>query len=87
MNEKEAEVALRDNLDQLFAIVLWKAMGRNPLIITEKDLEQFAAAMEVETLGSPRLLIHGTEDGMRFQVMTDAQSKKFLAEREARMAK
>ena len=66
-------------IEKLFAMVLWKLQKDKAVSLTEQDLKDFMAAHETE----PQLLVHGTEDGLRFQVLSQDRAAKFVEEYKA----
>ncbi len=66
-------------IEKLFAMVLWKLQKDKAVSLTEQDLKDFMAVHETE----PQLLVHGTEDGLRFQVLSQDRAAKFVEEYKA----
>ena len=68
---------------QLFTMVLWKLQKDKAVSLTEQDFKDFMAAHEVESGKEPQLVMHGTEDGLRFQVLSQERAAKFIEEYKA----
>ena len=71
-------------LEKLFTMVLlWKLQKDKAMSLTDQDSKDFMAAHEVESGKEPCLTIHSTEDGLRFQVLSQERAAKFAEEYEA----
>ena len=70
-------------LEKLFTMVLWKLQKDKAVSLTEQDIKDFMAAHEVEGGKEPQLIMHGTEDGLRFQVLSQERAAKFVEEYKA----
>ena len=70
-------------MGKLFTMVLWKLQKDKAVSLTEQDLKDFMAAHEVESGKEPQLIVHGTEDGLRFQVLSQDRAAKFVEEYKA----
>ena len=68
---------------RLFAMVLWKLQKDKAVSLTEQDIKDFMAAHDVEGGKEPQLIMHGTEDGLRFQVLSQERAAKFVEEYKA----
>ena len=79
MTQPNVLVQTAGQLERLFTIVLWKLQKDKALSLTEQDIKDFMAAHETE----PQLIMHGTEDGLRFQVLSQARAAKFVEEYKA----
>ena len=79
MTQPNVLVQTAGQLEKLFTIVLWKLQKDKALSLTEQDIKDFMAAHETE----PQLIMHGTEDGLRFQVLSQERAAKFVEEYKA----
>ncbi len=79
MTQPNVLVQTAGQLEKLFTIVLWKLQKDKALSLTEKDIKDFMAAHETE----PQLIVHGTEDGLRLQVLSQERAAKFIEEYKA----
>ena len=79
MTQPNVLVQTAGQLEKLFTIVLWKLQKDKALSLTEKDIKDFMAAHETE----PQLIVHGTEDGLRLQVLSQERAAKFVEEYKA----
>ena len=70
-------------LEKLFTMVLWKLQKDKAVSLTEQDIKDFMAAHEVDGGKEPQLIMHGTEDGLRFQVLSQERAAKFVEEYKA----
>ena len=70
-------------LEKLFTMVLWKLQKDKAVSLTEQDIKDFMAAHEVEGGKEPQLILQGTEDGLRFQVLSQDRAAKFVEEYKA----
>jgi hypothetical protein len=72
-----------DHREKLFIMALWKVNGTKPIMITTKDIEAFAKEFEIDAGKEPQLILHGMEDGLKFQVLGSEAAKKFVDEYKA----
>ena len=79
MTQPNVLVQTAGQLEKLFAMVLWKLQKDKAVSLTEQDLKDFMAAHETD----PQLLVHGSEDGLRFQVLPQERATKFIEEYKA----
>ena len=79
MTQPNVLVQTAGQLEKLFTIVLWKLQKDKAVSLTEQDIKDFMAAHETE----PQLIVHGTEDGLRFQVLSQERAAKFVEEYKA----
>ncbi len=79
MTQPNVLVQTAGQLEKLFTIVLWKLQKDKALSLTEKDIKDFMAAHGTE----PQLIVHGTEDGLRLQVLSQERAAKFVEEYKA----
>ena len=79
MTDPNVLVQTAGHIEKLFAMVLWKLQKDKAVSLTEQDLKDFMAAHETE----PQLLVHGSEDGLRFQVLPQERATKFIEEYKA----
>ena len=70
-------------MEKLFTMVLWKLQKDKAVSLTEQDIKDFMAAHDVEGGKEPQLIMHGTEDGLRFQVLSQERAAKFVEEYKA----
>ena len=70
-------------LEKLFTMVLWKLQKDKAVSLTEQDVKDFMTAHDAEGGKEPQLIMHGTEDGLRFQVLSQDRAAKFVEEYEA----
>ena len=70
-------------LEKLFTMVLWKLQKDKAVSLTEQDVKDFMTAHDAEGGKQPRLVMHGTEDGLRFQVLSGERADKLVEEYEA----
>lgn len=83
MTQPNMPVQTVGQLVKMFTMVLWKLHGDKPVSLTEEDIERFVTAFEVEGGKEPQLIMHGTEDGLRFQVLSQDRAAKFVEEYKA----
>ena len=83
MTQPNAFVQTANNIEKLFAMVLWKLQKDKAVSLTEQDIKDFMAAHEMESGKQPQLVMHGTEDGLRFQVLSGERAAKLVEEYEA----
>ena len=83
MTQPNVLVQTANGIEKLFAMVLWKLQKDKAVSLTEQDIKDFMAAHEVESGKEPCLIIHSTEDGLRFQVLSQERAAKFAEEYEA----
>lgn len=79
MTQPNVLVQTAGQLEKLFTIVLWKLQKDKAVSLTEQDIKDFMAAHETE----PQLIVHGTEDGLRLQVLSQERAAKFIEEYKA----
>ena len=72
-----------NSIEKLFAMVLWKLQKDKAVSLTEQDIKDFMAAHEMEGGKQPQLVMHGTEDGLRLQVLSRERAAKFVEEYKA----
>lgn len=85
MNQNVIE-QLGGEVEKLFTMFLWKLAGDKPIVLKDSDIKAFINAHGgTDGIGeaNPKLMIHGTEDGLIAQVMTEEKAKKYVAEYEA----
>ena len=70
-------------LEKLFTMVLWKLQKDKAVSLTEQDIKDFMAAHDVEGGKEPQLIMHGAEDGLRFQVLSQERAAKLVEEYKA----
>ena len=70
-------------LEKLFTMVRWKLQKDKVVSLTEQDIKRFMAAHDVEGGKEPQLIMHGTEDGLRFQVLSQERAAKLVEEYKA----
>lgn len=83
MTQPNAFVQTANTIEKLFAMVLWKLHGDKPVSLTEEDIKRFMAEFEVDKGKEPQLIVHGTEDGLRFQVLSQERAAKLVEEYKA----
>ena len=83
MTQPNVLVQTANSIEKLFAMVLWKLQKDKAVSLTEQDIKDFMAAHEMESGKQPRLVMHGTEDGLRFQVLSGERAAKLVEEYEA----
>lgn len=83
MTQPNAFVQTANSIEKLFAMVLWKLQKDKAVSLTEQDIKDFMAAHEMESGNQPQLVMHGTEDGLRFQVLSQERAAKFVEEYKA----
>ena len=83
MTQPNAFVQTANSIEKLFAMVLWKLQKDKAVSLTEQDIKDFMAAHEMESGKQPQLVMHGTEDGLRFQVLSGERAAKLVEEYEA----
>ncbi len=85
MSDKKADIAAMVAamqggdafLEKVFGFVLWKLVKNGSVIITEEDMKAFLVE---HPDGKANLIVQGTEDGMRVQVLPEARAQQFLDE-------
>ena len=70
-------------MEKLFTMVLWKLQKDKAVSLTEEDIKRFMTEFEVDKGKEPQLIMHGTEDGLRFQVLSQDRAAKFVEEYKA----
>ena len=83
MTQPNVLVQTAGQLEKLFTMVLWKLHGDKPVSLTEEDIKRFMTEFEVDKGKGPQLIMHGTEDGLRFQVLSQDRAAKFVEEYKA----
>ena len=83
MTQPNVLIQTAGQLEKLFAMVLWKLQKDKAASLTEQDIKDFMAAHEAEGGKEPRLIMHGTKDGLRFQVLSQERAAKFVEEYKA----
>ena len=79
MTHPNVLVQTAGQLEKLFTMVLWKLQKDKAVSLTEQDIKDFMDAHETK----PQLIMHGTEDGLRFQVLSQERAAKFVEEYKA----
>lgn len=72
--------------EKLFTMFLWKLNGNKPIVLKESDIKAFVNAhggADGISNANPKLLVHGTEDGVIAQVLTAEAAEKYIAEYKA----
>ena len=83
MTQPNVLVQTANSIEKLFAMVLWKLQKDKAVSLTEHDIKDFMAAHGMESGNQPQLVMHGTEDGLRFQVLSQERAAKFVEEYKA----
>ena len=83
MTQPNVLVQTAGQLEKLFAMVLWKLQGDKPVVLTKEDIKRFMTEFEVDKGKEPQLSVHGTEDCLRFQVLSQERAAKFVEEYKA----
>lgn len=83
MTQPNVLVQTAGQLEKLFTMVLWKLQGDKPVVLTEEDIKRFMAEFEVDKGKEPQFIMHGTEDGLRFQVLSQERAAQFVEEYKA----
>ena len=83
MTQPNVLIQTADQLEKLITMVLWKLQGDKSVVLTEEDIKRFMTEFEVEGGKEPQLIMHGTEDGLRFQVLSQERAAKFVEEYKA----
>ena len=83
MTQPNVLVQTGGQMEKLFTMVLWKLQGDKPVVLTEEDIKRFMTEFEVSEGKEPQLIMHGTEDGLRFQVLSQERAAKFVEEYKA----
>ena len=83
MTQPNVLVQTAGQLEKLFTMVLWKLQKDKAVSLTEQDIKDFMAAHEVESGKEPQLIMHGTKDDLRFQVLSQERAAKFVEEYKA----
>ena len=79
MTDPNVLVQTAGQIEKLFAMVLWKLQKDKAVSLTEQDIKDFMAAHGTE----PQLIVHGSKDGLRFQVLPRERAAKFVEEYKA----
>lgn len=83
MTQPNVPIQTAGSMEKLFTMVLWKLQKDKAVSLTEQDIKEFMAAHEVEGGKEPQLIMHGTEDGLRLQVLSQERAAKFVEEYKA----
>ena len=84
MTQPNVLVQTGGQMEKLFTMVLWKLQGDKPVVLTEEDIKRFMTEFEVDKgKKGPQFVMHGTEDGLRFQVLSQERAAKFVEEYKA----
>ena len=83
MTQPNVLIQIAGRLEKLFTVVLWKLQKDKAVSLTEQDIKDFMAAHGMEGGKEPQLIMHGTEDGLRFQVLSQERAAKFVEEYKA----
>ena len=83
MTDPNVLVQTAGHIEKLFTMVLWKLQKDKAVSLTEQDIKDFVAAHEVEDGKEPHLIMYVTEDGLRFQVLSQERAAKFVEEYKA----
>ena len=83
MTQSNVLVQTAGQLEKLFTMVLWKLQKDKAVSLTEQDIKDFMTAHDVEGGKGPQLIVHGSEDGLRFQVLSQERAAKFVEEYKA----
>ena len=83
MTRPNVLVQTANSIEKLFAMVLWNLQTDKAVSLTEQDIKDFMAAHDVEGGKEPQLIMHGTEDGLRLQVLSQERAAKFVEEYKA----
>ena len=83
MTQPNVPIQTAGQLGKLFTMVLWKLHGDKPVSLTEEDIKRFMTEFEVDKGKEPQLIMHGTEDDLRFQVLSQERAAKFVEEYKA----
>ena len=83
MTKPNVPVQTANSIEKLFAMVLWKLQKDKAVSLTEQDIKDFMAAHDAEGGKEPQLIMHGTEDGLYIQVLSQERAAKFVEEYEA----
>jgi hypothetical protein len=79
MTQPNVLIQTAGQLEKLFTMVLWKLQKDKSVSLTEQDIKDFLAAHETDA----QLIVHGSEDGLRFQVLPQERAAKFIEEYKA----
>ena len=83
MTQPNVLVQVAGSIEKLFTMVLWKLQKDKAVSLTEQDVKDFMTAHDAEGGKEPQLIMHGTEDGLRFQVLSQERAAKLVEEYEA----
>ena len=83
MTQPNVLIQTAGSMEKLFTMVLWKLQKDKAVSLTEQDIKDFMTAHDVEGGKEPQLIMHGTEDGLRFQVLSQDRAAKFVEEYKA----
>ena len=79
MTDPNVLVQTAGSIEKMFSMILWKLQKDKSVSLTEQDIKDFVAAHETEA----QLIVHGSEDGLRFQVLSRERAAKFIEEYKA----
>ncbi len=83
MTQPNVLVQTAGQLEKLFTMVLWKLQKDKAVSLTDQDIKDFMAAHDMGNGNEPQLIMHGTEDGLRLQVLSQERAAKFVEEYKA----
>lgn len=83
MTQSNVLVRTAGQLEKLFTMVLWKLQKDKAVSLTDQDIKDFMAAHDMGNGKEPQLIMHGTEDGLRLQVLSQERAAKFVEEYKA----
>ncbi len=83
MTQPNVLVQTAGRLEELFAMVLWKLQKDKAVSLTEQDIKDFMTAHDAEDGKEPQLIVHGTEDDLYIQVLSQERAAKFVEEYKA----
>ena len=83
MTQPNVLIQTAGSMEKLFSMVLWKLQKDKAVSLTEQDIKDFMTAHDVEGGKEPQLIMHGTEDGLRLQVLSQERAAKFVEEYKA----
>ena len=83
MTQPNVLIQTAGSMEKLFSMVLWKLQKDKAVSLTEQDIKDFMAAHDVEGGKEPQLIMHGTEDGLHLQVLSQERAAKLVEEYKA----
>lgn len=83
MTQPNVLIQTAGSMEKLFSMVLWKLQKDKAVSLTEQDIKDFMAAHDMGGGKEPQLIVHGTEDGLRLQVLSQERAAKFVEEYKA----